>query len=74
MLALLTLVLLFAAACDKGPREGDACNQAGKRSGNGLVCKRNNRTTGPLVWRRADGLPSPMPAPTDVLDVDSFDP
>lgn len=61
---LLLFVLIGAlTGCDKGPQPGDKCNRAGAKSGTGLVCKRNNKTTGPLVWRRAASLPMPTPGP-----------
>lgn len=61
---LLLFVLIGAlTGCDNGPKAGDKCNHAGAKSGNGLVCRRNNKTTGPLVWRRATALPMPAPGP-----------
>jgi len=46
-------LLLTLAACDNGPQAGQKCNRAGATANHGtLICKRNNKTTGPLVWRK----------------------
>jgi hypothetical protein len=47
-------ILAVLGACDKPVKAGDKCNRPGATANQGdLICKRNNKTTGPLVWRKA---------------------